>query len=136
MPIESALNTVEDSLRIMHTSCEHDSSPIVQQSNEIILILEPKLAKQDTLLKQNQLFNDELEKAKFTRSSEYSLQSNIAQSISTGISLITFLFVSILFGNLGSCLNFYGDKHTPQFSNNMLLPGINYFDWFRTLAVP
>ncbi|CAF4740330.1 unnamed protein product [Rotaria socialis] len=157
MSIELTFSAVEDSLQIMHSSFEHVSSSITQQSNEIILLLEQSLAKQKTLLKQNQLFTDEIAKQQcttdfysessqnntiifqlksITTSLKYSFQSNIRPLVSIGIILITILFVSILFGYLGSCLSFYDDKHTPQFGNNVLLPGINYFGWFRTLAVP
>ncbi|CAF3787345.1 unnamed protein product [Rotaria magnacalcarata] len=100
----------------MHSSCEHVSSSIVHQSNEILLLLQSSLVKQKTLLKQNQLFNDEIAKQKHTtdfysESSQnntiifqlkpittplkYSFQSNIRTLVSTGIILITVLFKSI-----------------------------------------
>ncbi|CAM4748265.1 unnamed protein product [Rotaria magnacalcarata] len=117
----------------MHSSCEHVSSSIVHQSNEILLLLQSSLVKQKTLLKQNQLFNDEIAKQKHTtdfysESSQnntiifqlkpittplkYSFQSNIRTLVSTGIILITVLFVSILFGKI----NWYR-KFIPDFAS-------------------
>ncbi|CAF2879329.1 unnamed protein product [Rotaria sp. Silwood2] len=157
VPINSTVNTVEDSLQGMHSSCEHVSSSIVQQSNEIILVLERSLPKQETSRQQNRLFNDDVAKTQgctdsysefipsdtiiiqlksITAPSKSAFQSNICPLFSIVINFITFLFVSMVFGNIDFGLIFYNDKNTSQFHNNMVLSGINHFDWFRTLAVP
>ncbi len=69
-------------------------------------------------------------------SSNYSFNSCIIRSISTGIMLIAFIFVGMIFANFGPYSLFYNDTNNPYFVSNLLFHGQNDFDWFRTLAVP
>ncbi|CAF4701822.1 unnamed protein product [Rotaria sp. Silwood2] len=103
------------------------SSLIVQQMSSPITNLYSEFCHSDAIifsLRPTQIFSNE------------QFNSNIVPLVSSDIILLSFLFISIVFGNLASCLTFYNDITTRYLTNNMIFHHMNHFEWFRALAVP